>query len=425
MIRRLRSLACFSDPSTLSRVVSRMDGKSRLLSILLVAACAGGSQKGPQAPASQGTVTYQDVPGAQAPQPATPPQDVEPEGVVRKDNSGSAENTPSPQPQNASGDDGVKLPGQDMTPEKRTATVQVHLKEGTRAVRGRDTDTAIREARAALDVDETNVAAMLVLAEAYYLKEYDDKAHAILEIAKTRPEGKQDATLWMLLGLIHDRSGMREDAALAAYEKATELKPSYAAPWANRGAIYLGRRRYSDAISALETVVRLQGRSARAHANLGSSYRGRAAELGAEPAQRDQYLKKAESEYKLAMTQDPAHAPAYFNLGLLYLDADPFPGAETLSRLQTAMKYLNEYKRIAGSNVRPNDPVDEHLAAAQKAYDREVKRLERKKKKDAEKKKEAEPQKAEGQPAPPPDAPPGAAGEGTPENPPPAEGGGQ
>jgi hypothetical protein len=84
----------------------------------------------------------------------------------------------------------------------------------------------------------------------------------------------------------------------------------------------------------------------------------------------------------MAMTINPAYAPAYFNMGILYLDADPFPGLEGLPRMQNAQKFLAEYKQKAG----PSGVVqaDDYLVAAQKGIEREQKALERKKKKDAQ-----------------------------------------
>jgi hypothetical protein len=110
---------------------------------------------------------------------------------------------------------------------------------------------------------------------------------------------------------------------------------------------------------------------------------------GDQKGQRDQLLRRAESEYKLALQQDPSYAPAYFDTGILYLDADPFPGLETLTRLQQAQKFLSQYKQTAGPSGLPI--ADDYLAASQKGIEREQKLLERKKKKDAEKAKKPAP----------------------------------
>jgi len=276
----------------------------------------------------------------------------------------------------------------DLPPQQKAARVRDHLAAAESAVRGNQPDGAIREAQKALEVDETNADAMIVLGHAYYLKAWDDKAEAILQIAKKQPEGERSARLHMLLGLIYDRApnDEREDDALLNYEKAAQLKADYLQAHMNRGAIYLERKRYADAVVAFEEAIDIQRQNPKAHVNLGSAYRGRAADFPKDPTQRDLFLRKAENSFKAAMAQNTTFAPAYFNLGLLYLDAEPFPGLETLPRYQLAMRYLNEYKRLMGPTLKVGDPVDEYLAFAQKEHDKEVKRQEKKKKK-AEKEK--------------------------------------
>jgi len=275
---------------------------------------------------------------------------------------------------------------QDLPREKRDQLVRAELRRGVVALKAKDADGLIRAARAALDIDETNVEAMVMLAHGNYLKGYDDKAEAVLNLARKQRAGDAHPLLWMLLGLVYDRTD-REDQALAAYERATQLKPDYLAALTNRGAIYLERKRYADAITVFEQVVQLHGQSARAHTHLGAAYRGRSAEVAQEKVQRDQLLKRAEKELRTAMEKEPNYAPAYFNLGILYLDADPFPGMEPLARLQQAQKYLADYKRHAGPNGVPQ--ADDYLAAAQKGIEREQKLLERKKQKEAGKRRPA------------------------------------
>jgi tetratricopeptide (TPR) repeat protein len=276
--------------------------------------------------------------------------------------------------------DSLAPPGQDLPPEKREAMVRDELRRGVQALRANDSDGVIRAARAALDLDETSVEAMIMLAHGYYLKQYDDKVEAVLTLAQKQKAGQAHPVLWMLLGLVYDRTN-REDQALAAYEKATQLKPDYLAALNNKGAIYLKRKRYADAIPVFEQIVQIDDASARGHTSLGAAYRGRSADMSG--AQREQLLKRAEAELKLALSKDGNYAPAYFDIGVLYLDADPFPGLETLARLQLAQKNLSQYKQTAGpSGVAA---VDDYLAAAQKGIEREQKAIERRKKKDAEK----------------------------------------
>ncbi|HKA86235.1 MAG TPA: hypothetical protein VKE22_01170 [Haliangiales bacterium] len=314
-------------------------------------------------PASDAEVTYTDLPPEPQPATATP-----------------APPPPAPEPA-APALTGPKPPTLDLPADKRSAIVQEQLRKADQALKARDADTAMRAARAALDADESSVPAMIRLAHAYYLKGYDDKVEAVLTIAKRQREGDQSPVLWMLLGLTYDRTH-REDEALSAYERSTSLRPDYIAALHNKGTIYLKRKRYADAVNVFERLVSLQSQSARAHTYLGAAYRGRSAD---DPTARDTLLRKAEMELKLAQQINPGYAPAYFNLGILYLDADPFPGLDGLPRMQSAQKFLAEYKQRAGPGGVPI--VDDHIAAAQKGIEREQKALERKKKKDAQQQK--------------------------------------
>lgn len=295
----------------------------------------------------------------------------------------------------------IQVPGQDLDPGKKAEIVSQRITGARALLRSNNYDGVIQEAQGALDVDETNVDAMVLLAHAYYMKQYDDKAEAILNIAKKRPEGAARPELWMILGLVADRSpnNEREGEALAAYEQASSLNPNYTHAWANRGAIYLKRKRWADAVAAMEKVISLESRSPKSHTNLGSAYRGRSTDFASDAGQREGMLRKSEQEYKLAMTQDPNYAPAYFNLGLLYLDADPFPGQDPLTRLNNALRFLKEYKTKAGAALTKADPVEEYLVTAQKEYDKAVKREEQRKKKEAAAKAKAA--KDAAQPAPP------------------------
>jgi tetratricopeptide (TPR) repeat protein len=279
----------------------------------------------------------------------------------------------------------IKVPGMDLPPEQKQQRVQGHLSAAHAAIRGGTPDKAISEAQKALEVEETNAEAMIVLGHAYFMKQWDDKAEAILKIALKQPEGERSPQLHMILGLIYDRApnDERDDEALTEYEKAAQLKADYVQAHMNRGAIYLERKRYADAVVAFEEVVDIQKQNPRAQTNLGAAYRGRSADFVNDAAQRDLFLRKSETALKTAMAQNTTFSPAYFNLGLLYLDADPFPGLETLQRYQMAMRYLNEYKRHAGPTMKAGDPVDDYLAFAQKEYDKEVKRQQKKKEREA------------------------------------------
>jgi tetratricopeptide (TPR) repeat protein len=274
---------------------------------------------------------------------------------------------------------GVKPPGLDLPEDERAALVRGHLRKanGALARDPKDPDQAIHEAQAALAVDETSVPAMLVLAHANYVKDYYDKAEAVLEIAAKRPAGNSSAKLHFLYGLVYDKTD-RPDEAQAAYERAVAIDGDYESALQNLGVHYLENKRYDDAIRLYERLVRdLGSQSPAAWSNLGSAYRGRSADfagLDGDPAKRNDLLLKAKAAFKRALQIDSNFASAYYNLGVLYLDAQPFPGQggdmDKLARLKRAKQLFDQYRRMPGAD---GDRADNQAKVAQDLIAREEK----------------------------------------------------
>src|SRR5690606_5194458 len=107
---------------------------------------------------------------------------------------------------------------------------------------------------------------------------------------------------------------------------------------------------------------------------------------------------EAEAAIRKAMELRPNYAEAYFNLGVLYLDADPFPGLDTVARLNKAIQNLAKYRELApadpprpgagrgpglGSDGKAPPPrvskarADDYIRVANKGIERERRRLER------------------------------------------------
>ena len=81
---------------------------------------------------------------------------------------------------------------------------------------------------------------------------------------------------------------------------------------------------------------------------LGSAYRGRSADYPPGAPERAQYIQQAEATYKRALSANPSYGPAYYDLGLLYLDADPFPSGGGNLRV-VAVEWHDEDDEIAGT----------------------------------------------------------------------------
>lgn len=278
---------------------------------------------------------------------------------------------------------GEAPPGLDLSPEEKKQKAGEHLAKARKALapQGRDPAEAIEETKLALSVDETNVEAMVLLAHANYLKGYYDLAEEVLEKAQKRG-GTGDKKLWFLLGLVYQKTD-REDQAFAAFDKSVSIDPDYKPAMLNLGVYYLKNKRYEQAIKLYERLTGDLGfKRAVAWVNLGTAYRGRAAEVqGGDAGRRNELILKAESTYKRAMGVDRDYAPAYYNIGLLYLDSDPYPAGkgdlDRLKRLKTAKDYFNQYRRLPGAVQKL---ADDQTEVADKLYAKEEKVREKERK---------------------------------------------
>ncbi len=278
----------------------------------------------------------------------------------------------------------ITPPGLDISPSEKASRVASHLQAATAAMQNNaDPQRAIEQAKAALQVDETSIEAMVLLAHGNLVKGYYDLAEDVLMKAFDRG-GKSNKKAYFLLGLVYEKT-KRLDKAPIAYQNALTLDPNYKSAIMNLGVHNLRLKRYSDAVRAFERLTNELGMNdASVWTNLGSAYRGLSLEFQVKDvAQRNKLILNAELAYKRAVSINKNYGNAYFNLGLLYLDADPFPTAagemDTVVRLKQAKTYFDEYRRLAGADLKL---VDSTAAVAQKLIDREE--LLRKKKADRE-----------------------------------------
>ena len=267
---------------------------------------------------------------------------------------------------------GVKPPGLDLTPEEKKSQVGSHLRKAQTAVDAGDPDLAINEAKAALAVDETSIDAMVILAQAQFAKGYFDQVEDVLTKALERG-GAQNKKLHFIMGLVHDRN-KKPDQALESYSKAVAIDASYDPAVMNLGVHLLRTKRYGEAVSLYERLTgELNYRTAAAFTNLGSAYRGQSAEFTtSDVGRRNDLLLKAQTAYRRGLAIDKNYANATYNLGLLFLDADPFPDGkddmDLLKRLRQAKAFFDEYRRLPSADQKL---ADEQVAVAQKLIDKE------------------------------------------------------
>jgi tetratricopeptide (TPR) repeat protein len=279
----------------------------------------------------------------------------------------------------------IVAPNLDPDPAQAKSQVDEHLKRGNAALQASslDPDKAIAEAKAALAIDATSVDAVVVMAHGYYHKKLYDTAEVILDMLfKERAKAKDNAGVYFVYGLVYDKINEPQKARVA-YEKAVELEPNHLSALTNLGIHQLANKQYREAVRTYEKVSR-ERPSAPVWNALGSAYRGQSADYDPGAADRANLLRKADTAFKRAIQADRNFGQAYYNLGLLYLDADPYPGEggapmDTLLRLQQAKKYFDDYKNMPGASATLH-------AERTKDVDKLIKREEKARKKNAKEK---------------------------------------
>ncbi len=192
---------------------------------------------------------------------------------------------------------------------------------------------AVAAAKLALNKNERYTPAMLVMAKSYYkLHKYEWMKKLWEMMQANGASSSEKAEIYQLLAFLEvDQKNV--PGAIALFKQAAEQKPDDAILWNNLGAQYLTAKNYAEAMPVLERASQLQPGFAKAHLNLGDAYRG------------NKQYEKALEEYQKALQLFPNYADAVFNLGILYLDADKMPNMDLFAKQNTAIQYLQKYKR--------------------------------------------------------------------------------
>ena len=352
-----------------------MANASRFLMVVLVAAaCGGGTKSGKTTPGSgSGAVAAKDS----APTDGTGGTGGGPVGGGPV-GGGPVGGGPVSGPVGGDSVDGPPVipPNLDPDPKEAKAAVdsQLAVAKAALAAATPDPDGALRAARAALAIDAASVDAAAYVAFAYYHKRLYDTAELVLDDLFKREAAKSNANVYYVYGLIYDKTN-RPERANIAYRKAVELDGKHASALVNLGVHQLKNSQYAEAQATFERLTKEFGRTdAITLTSLGSAYRGRSAEFPQGAPDRNQYVTTADSSYKRAIQANANYGPAYYNLGLLYLDTDPFPGlADPVQRLNTAKSYFDQYKNMPGFDVKLYD-------SRTKDVDKAIKRAQKKKK---------------------------------------------
>jgi tetratricopeptide (TPR) repeat protein len=252
---------------------------------------------------------------------------------------------------------------------------------------------AIDHSRQALKIHEQNVEAMLVMAEAYYGQKKFELVQAVTSSALAVDEkvrtGQESSRAHNLKGFAYVQMG-NDNLATQAFRMAAEADEKNASAWNNLGTRYMQAGDVATAKGCFAYALELDPRFAKAHVNIGAAHRA------------EGKLVDAEKSLQAALKLRPGYAEAFFNLGLLYLDADPYPGLETIARLEKAIGFLTKYRElaIADGPDGPSGPAlkgpmvaagpapvsqaraDDYIRVAKKGIEREQRRIDREKGRD-------------------------------------------
>jgi tetratricopeptide (TPR) repeat protein len=278
----------------------------------------------------------------------------------------------------AATDPPIVFPNQDPDPAQAKAQVDAHLIIARQALSAPtpDGDTALHEAKEALKIDAANVDAAAMVAFAYYHKKQYDTAELVLDELFKRPPAKQNANVYYVYGVLYDHTNRPEQAVLA-FQKAVELDPKLGSALVDLGVHQLENKQYAQAQDTFKKLTQppFSRSDATTMTALGSAYRGRSADYAPGSTERNQYIQLAEASYKRAVQTDPNYGPAYYDLGLLYLDSDPFPSGygtlDNMQRLNAAKGFFDNYQKVPGFDLKLYDErmkdVTKALKKAQKA----------------------------------------------------------
>jgi tetratricopeptide (TPR) repeat protein len=219
-------------------------------------------------------------------------------------------------------------------------------------------------ARRALKCDERFVPALIALVKASRAQGRDELADSILDQAlQIDPDV---AELHFLNGERAKAESGRLREALAAYERAVQLRPDYAEARMALGIQLLAGGNYSGALSHFQVAAQLVPTLPAVHVNLGDAYRA------------TQQWTEAEREYRRALELKAKLPEAHYGLGLLFLSsAGDMPGLDELSAYQKAVDEFKTYRAQMGPRLTKEDQSAEYLRDLDRLIKRAQRRLER------------------------------------------------
>ena len=239
-----------------------------------------------------------------------------------------------------------------------------HVAAAHYAFRARDLVTAEREAREAMEYDERNVPAMLIMAQVFRGQGRLDTARFAIDNALALEPGN---------GLLHVERGQvllglkDRKEALLAYERAARLRPGLADAVEPYGRLLLENGFANEARQVLESLVKLEPNSGRAWLLMGNALRA------------TKQYPQADEAYRKALVLDPNLDDVHFNLGVLSID-NALAGEDELVRLEKGLASLKKYQSTGAGDAPTKARLAEYVDSTEKRISRESKKREREQK---------------------------------------------
>jgi tetratricopeptide (TPR) repeat protein len=219
-------------------------------------------------------------------------------------------------------------------------------------------------ARRALTCDERFVPALIALVKASQAQGREELANSILDQAlQIDPDVAE----------LHFLAGQRAEAepgqlreALAAYERAVQLRPDYAEARMALGIQLLASGNYGEALSHFQAAAKLVPTLPAVHVNLADAYRA------------TEQWTEAERAYRRALELQPKLPEAHYGLGLLFLSsAGRIPGLDELASYEKAVDEFKKYRAEMGPRLAKGDQSAEYLRDLDRLIERARRRLQR------------------------------------------------
>lgn len=236
-----------------------------------------------------------------------------------------------------------------------------HLANAVHAFATRDLVTAEREAREAIQRDERNVPAMLIMAQVFRGQGRLDTARFAIDNALALEPG--NALLHVERGQILLALKERKEA-LVAYERAARLRPTLPEALEPYARLLLENGMATEARPVVESLIALDPKNARAQVLLGNALRA------------TKQYPQAEQAYTKALQLDPNLDDVNFNLGVLYID-NALPGIDELARLNKGLEALKKFQSSGAGDATTKARLAEYVDATEKRVSRETKKRER------------------------------------------------